>query len=105
VKHSIATATIGAAFLNPLTMRDNSTVSYAFIIFTASTGEVPRTSAKASKDAGPTIFTAVTTLLGTSCEADERQDGCVFVVLSAAGGRIHVVELIQVTGVLTFLLR
>lgn len=69
----VTTATVGASFLNPLTVRDLITAPDALVILAASSGEEWRTGTEASQDAGSPVLAAATTLLSTSCEANEGQ--------------------------------
>lgn len=75
VQDAVPTATVGASFLNPFTMRNRTAAPDALVVLAAPPCEERRAGTEAAQDAGSSVLTAATTLLGTACEADEGQDG------------------------------
>lgn len=65
VQDSVATATVGASLLDPLTVRDGATAPDALVVLAAPPGEERHAGAEAPQDAGSSVLTAAATLIGT----------------------------------------
>lgn len=75
VQDAVTTATVGASFLNPLAVRNQTAAPDALVVLAAPPGEERRAGTEAAQDTGSSVLTAAPTLLSTACEADEGQDG------------------------------
>lgn len=75
VQRAITTAAVGAALLNPLAVRNQTTGPDSLVVLAGSPGEIWRTGTEAAQDAGSSILTAASTLFSTAGQADEGQYG------------------------------
>lgn len=89
MEDAVAAATVGAALLHPLAVRNQPAAPDSLVVLAAPPGEKLWTGTEAAQDTGAPILTAATTLLRTCCEPDERQHCTGVMVLTVPGAHLR----------------